>query len=119
MAAGLSTEFQTPVVMALMGDDAESGVYAVFEEGERKFRMKRWYQIVNLSEDGFKEFVEREGDEWATARGYVPDPTNLIDTEFWSFHDANEFTLKLGIDTSDRSFEMTNVLLLKAASPVR
>lgn len=119
VAAAMSTQFQAQVVMALLGDDGESGVYAVFEEGERKFWMKRWYQITSLTEDGYKEFVQREGDDWAMARGFVPDPAELMETDRFAFQDANEFTLKLGIDLSDRPYEAANFLLLKPAGAAR
>lgn len=111
VAASLSTQFQSQVIMTLMDDLGESGVYAVFDGGEQKFRMRRWYRMTGFTD--YKEFVEREGEEWAVAQGFVPDPAELVETDRVSFQDANEFTIKLGIDISDRPFDFTNYLVLR------
>jgi hypothetical protein len=122
MASEVSKQLNTIVVMALMGDDAESGVYAVFENGERKFRLKRWYKIVNLSRNGLKEYVEREGEDWAKQHGYVPDPDKILtndDTDQIPFEDANDLTMSLGIDVSDSPDEVQIMVLREATTAVR
>jgi hypothetical protein len=116
-AGELSRQLNTIVVMALMGDDGDAGVYAVFEEGERKFRLKRWYQITGRFALGLKEFVERDGEEWARQHGYVPDPDKILtsDTDKIPFEDANQLTLNLGIDLSEMPEEMDPALVLEPA----
>jgi hypothetical protein len=103
--------------MALMEDVGESGVYAVFESGEQKFRMRRWYRMTGFTD--YKEFVERQGEEWAVAQGFAPDPADLSDSDRWAFQDANEFTIKLGIDISDRPYDFTNYLVLRPVTGAR
>jgi hypothetical protein len=118
-ARELSSQLNTIVVMALMGDDGDAGVYAVFDEGERKFRLKRWYQVTGRFAVGLKEFVERDGEEWARQHGYVADPDKILtsDTDKLPFEDANQLTLNLGIDLSEMPEETDHALVLKPASP--
>ena len=106
-AAELSKQLNTIVVMALMGDDADSGIYSVFENGERRFTLKRW-----------PEFVQREGESWAKEHGYVADPDKLMteDAKEVPFNDANELTMKLGIDVSDAP-EMPDGTLVLVQKP--
>lgn len=115
MGAALSKQLNTFVVVSLMGDDAESGEVSIYENGERRFRLKRWYRITKLSEDGIKEFMEREGEAWAAQHGYVPGPAKVLtgDTEAMPFEDVNDLVVKLGMDTSDSPEEPKGVLLLK------
>ena len=107
IAADLSKELNTTILMALLDDDGEAGICAIFENGERKFRLKRWYEIKSLRESDLKEFVERDGAEWATQHGYVADPDKVLsgDSDKAPFQDVNALTLKLGMDISDVEYE--------------
>jgi len=119
LAAALSKQLNTVVVVALMGDDAESGLVSIYENGERRFFLKRWYQITSLSEDGLKEFMGRDGEAWAKEHGYVPSPAKVLtgDTDAVPFEDVNDLVLKLGIDTSDIPDEVKGILVLKQNTP--
>jgi hypothetical protein len=117
-AAALSKSFNTYVVMALMGKDGEEGIVSIYENGERRFRMKRWYKITNLSsEDGLKEFMERDGDAWAKDHGYVPGPDKVLsgDQATTPFEDVNNLVLKLGMDVSGDPENWKTVLVLKGS----
>jgi hypothetical protein len=118
-AAELSKQLNAIVVMALMGDDGDSGIYSVFENGERRFMLKRWYKIVNLNDGALQEFVHREGENWAKEHGYVADPDKIVsddDAKVAPFNDANELTMKLGIDISDAP-EMSGGTLVLVQKP--
>jgi len=69
LAESLSKKLATTSVAALMGDDAEAGVVAIYENGERKFRCERNLRIRggDLIED-----VKLEGQSWATGLGFKP-----------------------------------------------
>jgi len=118
VASAVSKQLNTFVVMAAMGDDAETGTVVIYENGEQRFRLRRWYRITSFREDGIKEFMECEGEEWARQHGYVPGPTNVLtaDTEAVPFEDVNQLTLKLGMDVSDRPDEIHGILIVKPAS---
>lgn len=117
VAAGLSQQLHTLVVLAIMGDDAETGMVSIYEDGERRFRVRHWIQIKSFSEDGIKEFTEREGEVWAMTHGYVPGPTNFLSADSLAFQDVNQLVLNLGIDVSETPEEVKDVLVLKATGP--
>jgi hypothetical protein len=121
LGAALSKQLNTIVVVALMGDDAETGLVSIYESGERRFFLKRWYQIASLSEDGLKEFMERDGEGWATEHGYVPSPAKVLtgDTDAIPFEDVNDLVLKLGMDASDAPEEIKGILILKPNTPAQ
>jgi hypothetical protein len=99
-ATELSRELNTLVVVTLIREGVETGpgtgiyvdtgTYAVFENGQRRFWLKRWDQ------NGLK--FEMDGAEWVMQHGYVVDPVRQQIGEWVG--GPNELTLKLGIDLS-------------------
>lgn len=117
VAAALSQQLHTTVVLAIMGDDAETGTVSIYEDGGRRFYVRHWIQIKSFTEDGIKEFTEREGEAWAMTHGYVPGPTNFLSADSMAFEDVNQLVLNLGIDVSGPPEEVKDVLVVKAAGP--
>jgi len=117
LAATVSKQLHTTVVLAIMGDDAETGTVSIYEDGERRFYVHHWMEIKSLTEDGIKEFTQRDGDAWAAAHGYVPGPTNAASGDKMAFEDVNQLVLNLGIDVSDPPEEITGTLVVKATGP--
>lgn len=117
MAVMVSKQLHTLVVLAIMGDDAETGMVSIYEDGERRFFVRHWIQIKNFSEDGIKEFTKRDGEAWATTHGYVPGPTNYASSDKMPFEDVNQLVLNLGIDVSNPPEETKEALVVKPAGP--
>ncbi len=69
LAEFLSKQLATTSVSALMGDDAETGVVAIYENGERKFRCER---SIRIRGGDLVEDVKIEGQSWATGLGFKP-----------------------------------------------
>lgn len=69
LAEFLSKKLATTSVSALMGDDAETGVVAIYENGERKFRCDR---NIRIGAGELIEDVKLEGQNWATGLGFKP-----------------------------------------------
>ncbi len=117
VAATMSKQLHTLVVLAIMGDDAETGTVSIYEDGERRFYVRHWIQIKSLSEDGMKEHTRREGEAWAMSHGYVPGPTNYLSGDKMPFEDVNQLVLNLGIDVSEPPEETKDALVVKPAGP--
>jgi hypothetical protein len=73
-----------------MGDDAETGVVAIYENGERKFRCERNIRIRggDLIED-----VKLEGQAWATGLGFKPGEDGW---KGFTMYDADDLAQHLG-----------------------
>jgi hypothetical protein len=117
VAATMSKQLHTLVVLAIMGDDAETGTVSIYEDGERRFYVKHWIEIKSFTEDGMKEHTQREGEAWAVTHGYVPGPTNYLSGDKMAFEDVNQLVLNLGIDVSEPPEETKDALVVKAAGP--
>jgi len=117
IAATISKQLHTLVVLAIMGDDAETGMVSIYEDGERRFFVRHRVEIKSFTEDGIKEFTEREGEAWAVTHGYVPGPTNFLSSDSLTFQDVNQLVLNLGIDVSEPPEDIKGALVVKAAGP--
>jgi hypothetical protein len=69
LAEFLSRKLATTSVSALMGDDAEAGVVAIYENGEQKFRCER---NIRLRGGDLVDDVKLEGQTWAAGLGFKP-----------------------------------------------
>lgn len=65
----LSKKLATTSVCALMGDDAESGTVAIYENGERKFRCDH---EIRLRKGDLVDAVKLDGQAWAAGLGFKP-----------------------------------------------
>jgi hypothetical protein len=90
LAEFLSKKLATTSVAALMGDDAETGLVTIFENGERKFRCERNIRIRggDLIED-----VKLEGQAWATGLGFKPGEDGW---KGFTMYDADDLAQHLG-----------------------
>lgn len=92
----LSRKFGTMTICSLMGDDAEGGIFLVFEKGEKKFRGEHHIMIKN---GDLEEIGTTEGDAWATSVGFK---AKEGDFKKFTMDDANSFTHQLGFKLYDR-----------------
>jgi hypothetical protein len=106
LALFLSRKFATTSVCAMIGDDAESGVFTVYENGEKEFRCERHIMIKN---GDIEEVVKVDGDAWATGLGFKPGEGGY---KGFTMEDANELTHHLGLKLAGRP-EITYCLELK------
>jgi hypothetical protein len=107
LSQNLSMKLATTSVCALMGDDAEGGVFDVYEKGERKFHCERWHMIKN---GDLEEVIKVEGDAWATSTGFKPGEGGY---KGFTMDDANALTHHLGLNLTKRP-EATQVLVLQS-----
>jgi hypothetical protein len=89
MAKDLSQALQTMTVAAVMGDDAETGVFGIYEKGQQVFWCEREISIAN---GDLKETVRTSGDDWATGKGFKP----ADGFAKFTMEDANDLTRRLG-----------------------
>jgi hypothetical protein len=104
----LSAKLATTTVCALMGDDAEGGVFEVYENGARKFHSERWNVVKN---GDLQEIVKVNGEEWASGTGFKPGEGGYKD---FTMDDANALTHHLGLNLTKRP-EVKQVLVLRSA----
>ncbi|HAB15620.1 MAG TPA: hypothetical protein PLX89_19035 [Verrucomicrobiota bacterium] len=95
LAQYLSQNLNTMTVSASMGDDAESGRFAIFDKGQRVFACDRRIRFANNT---IVEDVKLEGQPWAIATGYKPRE------ESWpkfTMYDADGLVQHLGFKPHD------------------
>ncbi len=90
LAEFLSRKLATTSVSALMGDDAETGVVAIYENGERKFRCDR---SIRIRGGDLVEDVKTEGQSWATGLGFKPGEDGW---KGFTMYDADDLAQHLG-----------------------
>ena len=111
MSEYVSQKLDTMVVEALIGDDAEGGLFMVFDKGERKFRLERTLMFAN---NDIKEIVNVEGDAWANSTGFKPSTNGYA---HFTIEDANDLTHHLGFKLYDMP-EPASCLVLKDKGPI-
>lgn len=107
----LSKKFSAPCVCALMGDDAETGTVAIYENGERKFRCDRSMRLRNgdLIED-----VKLDGQAWASGLGFKPGEDGW---KGFTMDDADNLAQHLGFKPTAVESHDLIVLANKPAKP--
>lgn len=86
----LSRKLATTCVCALMGDDAESGTVAIYENGERRFRCDH---EIRLSKGELVDDVQLDGQAWAAGLGFKPGAKGW---NGFTMDDADQLTQRLG-----------------------
>jgi hypothetical protein len=107
----LSKKLNTTAVGVLMDDDAEFGIFFVYENGQRRFRLDRSFKI----QDGdLQEIVKLEGETWATGLGFKPGEAGF---KGFTMEDANALTEHLGLKLSGRPDPASCIVLRSGAKP--
>ncbi|MGC3959486.1 MAG: hypothetical protein QM813_16530 [Verrucomicrobiota bacterium] len=90
LAEFISKKLATTSIAALIGDDAETGVVAIYESGERKFRCDR---SIRIGAGELIEDVKLEGQPWAAGLGFKPGEEGW---KGFTMYDADALTQQLG-----------------------
>lgn len=86
----LAKKFSARCICALMGDDAETGVVAIYENGERKFRCDR---NMRMRGGDLVDDVKLEGQAWATGLGFKPGEAGW---KGFTMYDADDLAQHVG-----------------------
>jgi hypothetical protein len=107
----LSKKLNTTAVGVLMDDDAEFGIFFVYENGQRRFRLDRSFKI----QDGdLQEVVKLDGETWATGLGFKPGEEGF---KGFTMEDANALTEHLGLKLAGRPDPASCIVLRSGAKP--
>lgn len=101
----LSKKLSATVVCALMGDDADSGIVVIHENGERKFSVNHSLRFVN----GDIEDVYRvTGEAWASSAGFKPGEKGYKE---FTMEDAERLVRKIGFNSDSHTIP-TNCIVI-------
>lgn len=111
LAEFLSKKLTTISVAALMGDDAETGVVTIYENGERKFQCER---DIRLRGGDLVDDVKLEGQSWATGLGFKPGKDGW---KGFTMDDADNLAQHLGFKPTQTEPKEWVVLSTKPLKP--
>jgi hypothetical protein len=109
----LSQRFNTLAVVTRDVDFSGAYLFAVFEQGVRKFRAEMELQGKTLAD--LEEVVKTEGDAWAITYGYKPGKEG-----FKEFHlgDADKIAKRIGIKLGTPKADQKYLLLVESSGPL-
>jgi hypothetical protein len=104
MSEFISRKLSAATVCALIGDDAETGIVTIYENGERKFHSEH---SITIAAGDIKDVTKVTGEEWATGLGFK---TGVDGYKKFSMDDAERLVQLLGFKSDDEMPEKCTVL---------
>jgi len=95
MSEFISRKLNATTVCALIGDDAETGIVTIYENGERKFHSEH---SITIAAGEIQDVCKVTGDDWATGLGFK---TGVDGFKKFSMDDAERLVQLLGFRSDD------------------
>jgi hypothetical protein len=95
MSEFISRKLNATTVCALIGDDAETGIVTIYENGERRFHSEH---SITIAAGEVQDRTKVTGEEWATGLGFK---TGVDGFKKFSMDDAERLVQLLGFKSDD------------------